>query len=187
MKTCSRCKELKGASDFAVYNGKLWCWCRACQRAASVSYRARNREKVRASAKEYGIRNRDRRMELCREWRAKNRTRHLEGCRRRDALRRAADPEYDRRRNFRQKYKITIEQYDAMYRDQNGVCAICARLNLSGRRLAVDHDHDTGKIRGLLCSRCNSAIGLARESLDVLKMTVVYLEKHKSLSEAVIL
>ncbi len=69
-----------------------------------------------------------------------------------------------------------------MFVAQNGVCAICSRLNLSGRRLAVDHDHATGKVRGLLCSRCNSAIGLARESLDVLKKTVLYLEKHETLA-----
>lgn len=57
------------------------------------------------------------------------------------------------------KYNITIEEYDHMLVYQNGVCAICKQVDVTGRRLAVDHDHETGKIRGLLCSSCNTKLG----------------------------
>jgi len=63
------------------------------------------------------------------------------------------------------KYGITAEQYEEMNRLQGGRCLICGQAERGTRRgipktLAVDHDHDTGEIRGLLCSKCNTAIGL---------------------------
>ena len=57
-------------------------------------------------------------------------------------------------------YKLTIEQYDAILAYQGGVCCACHQSEpVKGRRLSVDHDHITGLIRGLLCSRCNPIIG----------------------------
>jgi len=66
-----------------------------------------------------------------------------------------------KRKNCVLKYKhgITLEQYDEMFKQQNGVCAICSLVDVTGRRLAVDHDHKTGKIRGLLCTGCNTRLG----------------------------
>lgn len=57
------------------------------------------------------------------------------------------------------KYNLTLEDYDNMFECQKGVCAICGGINLSGRRLGVDHDHKTGTVRGLLCLCCNSHLG----------------------------
>ena len=57
-------------------------------------------------------------------------------------------------------YKLTVEQYDAILAHQGGVCYACKCAEpVKGRRLSVDHDHDSGLIRGLLCSRCNPIIG----------------------------
>ena len=61
--------------------------------------------------------------------------------------------------NLRAKYGLTLEDYDNMLEQQKGVCAICGGINPSGRRLAVDHDHKTGEIRGLLCQHCNTHLG----------------------------
>lgn len=58
-----------------------------------------------------------------------------------------------RRSKLRQKYGLTLEDYDKMLNSQNGVCFICKERKR--RRLAVDHDHSTGRIRGLLCDVCN--------------------------------
>lgn len=69
-----------------------------------------------------------------------------------------ADPEAVRDRLLRKKYKITVEEYERMLVAQNGVCAICEKQP-SKRRLHVDHCHKTGRVRGLLCSNCNTAIG----------------------------
>jgi len=96
--------------------------------------------------------------------------------------------EYDRRRSGlphrRQyqlrKYGITIDDYNKMLNDQNGVCAICGKTNITRRRLAIDHNHKTGKVRGLLCHRCNNAIGLFDENLETLKKAIKYLKMAMS-------
>ena len=60
--------------------------------------------------------------------------------------------------------KITYAEYEQMLIHQSSVCKICGGTNSSGVRLAVDHCHTTGKIRGLLCNKCNTAIGLIQDS-----------------------
>ena len=63
---------------------------------------------------------------------------------------------------YRKKYGITLKQYNEILTKQNGVCLLCGNKTAyknKGRNLFVDHDHETGKIRGLLCSRCNTVIG----------------------------
>lgn len=83
------------------------------------------------------------------------------------------------------RYNLTIEQYDEISAAQNNVCAIChfpeTNKHQSGttKDLAVDHCHKTGKVRGLLCFRCNVAIGKMRDSVDILKSAISYLEKNK--------
>lgn len=66
------------------------------------------------------------------------------------------------RQEGRLKYKhgLTLEQYDQMFEQQDGLCAVCRNINGDGRRLAIDHNHQTGKIRGLLCFRCNTWLGI---------------------------
>ena len=63
-------------------------------------------------------------------------------------------------RHLKSKYNITLEQYNQMFDEQRGVCAVCGTPAKDLKRnLAVDHNHRTGKIRGLLCFSCNSLIG----------------------------
>ena len=87
--------------------------------------------------------------------------------------------EAKRRSNYRQRYKITIEEYDELFAKQNGVCAICERpenLTKDGKlhMLAVDHNHETRKVRGLLCMNCNTRLGYF-ESKNLLTRMVSYL------------
>lgn len=56
------------------------------------------------------------------------------------------------------EYGITLEQYDIMFKAQDGLCLICKKPEQTKTRLAVDHCHTTGKVRGLLCKKCNSAL-----------------------------
>ena len=60
---------------------------------------------------------------------------------------------------YKSKFNITLDDYDRMFEEQKGVCAICGQPQKSSRRLAVDHNHITGKIRGLLCTVCNTDLG----------------------------
>lgn len=76
-------------------------------------------------------------------------------------------------------------QYDAMLESQGGVCACCGEKPSADKRLAVDHDHATGRVRGLLCTRCNFGIGCARDSVGTLRLWVAYLEKSQAEQEAV--
>lgn len=77
------------------------------------------------------------------------------------------------------KYNLTLEQYIQMLQDQNNSCKICYRINPTGYNWHVDHCHTTGKIRGLLCSKCNQGLGLFEDNIDVLKQAIKYLENFK--------
>jgi hypothetical protein len=74
-----------------------------------------------------------------------------------------------------QKYGITLCQYWDIVKAQDGRCAICGAV--TQKRLFIDHDHITGKVRGLLCSSCNNGLGQFKDSTTALKQAIVYLEK----------
>lgn len=181
-KKCSRCGELREISLFAVYGGKPHCQCKPCQRESSKNYRKNNIEKCREKERQWRTKTRDIRISQAREWRAKNREKLRAYDKSSYQRRKDKFVGWNRARNLRKNYGITIEQYDEMFKAQSGVCAVCLGMNLSGRRLAVDHNHATGKIRQLLCSRCNSSIGLAKENAQILYKLAEYLEKHETLS-----
>lgn len=80
-------------------------------------------------------------------------------------------------------FGITRHEYAELFHRQNGVCAICANPETATRNgkvkaLAVDHDHKTGNVRGLLCSDCNTGIGKLKDDRNVLLSAVKYLDEH---------
>ncbi len=90
---------------------------------------------------------------------------------------RLRDPDYVRRTNLR-KYNLTLEQFEAMEREQNGLCAICHKPPIGRMRLAVDHRHDESKrVRALLCLKCNTLLGAADDSPDRLRAAALYVER----------
>lgn len=93
------------------------------------------------------------------------------------------NPETYRRSQLKQalkkKFGITIPEYENMLKTQNYCCAICGIHEDDHRtRLVVDHCHKTGKVRELLCSNCNTGIGLLKEDIRNLEKSITYLEKH---------
>ncbi len=80
---------------------------------------------------------------------------------------------------LKRTYDINLEHYNTLSEKQGGVCAICNQECVSGRRLAVDHNHDTGEVRGLLCCMCNRGLGNLGDNLDRLRAAVLYLEKYQ--------
>lgn len=86
--------------------------------------------------------------------------------------------EKGRAKHLERTYGLTLAEYDEMLESQDGVCAICKEPCATGRRLAVDHDHDTGTVRGLLCSRCNLGIGYLKNAVN-LAQAITYLELQK--------
>ncbi len=133
---CCRCKRVKPLKEYNTDRGTgglngLHRACRECQREKGRIYYGKNRERIKAQT----------------------RKRHDK-----DRLR----PQYVRRersQRYRRNYGITVKQYDQMVEDQNGTCAICGFSEFN-KRLAVDHDHITGQIRGLLCAGCNTRLGI---------------------------
>ena len=78
--------------------------------------------------------------------------------------------------NLKNRYKLTLEDYNRMFAEQEGCCAICGRhQSILKNRLGVDHDHTTGRVRGLLCSNCNAALGQIQDNIQTLKNMVKYL------------
>lgn len=67
--------------------------------------------------------------------------------------------EAGRRISLRRKFGLTVADYEEILQEQKGVCKICGKPCATGNRLAVDHNHDTGQVRGLLCYRCNTHLG----------------------------
>lgn len=130
--------------------------------------------------------------ERMKKWRAKNRDSHL-AKRRADYAENPApliakSSEWNRSHREQQakqarKYRVgvTPEQYEQMFQAQNGCCAICGKPELvkhqSGKlkSLAVDHDHETEKVRGLLCSLCNRGIGMFFDDPKLLMNAIQYL------------
>ena len=96
---------------------------------------------------------------------------------------RGRHPDRIRDQKYRDTFGITLEEYNRMLRQQNGVCAICFEPETAKRlgktlRLAVEHCHTTGKVRGLACRRCNSTMGYVKDSSLLLRSMADYLEKH---------
>jgi hypothetical protein len=95
-----------------------------------------------------------------------------------------AHPGKKRSQHLKNLYGLSDDQVKAMVIAQNGVCAICGRpetVIIKGKLmpLHVDHDHVTGKVRELLCSKCNTGLGNAEENTDRLRAMIAYLEKHQ--------
>lgn len=87
-------------------------------------------------------------------------------------------------RRLQREFGISLEDYDTMFENQNGACAICGKSetvkNQSGViRLSIDHDHKTNEVRGLLCQKCNSMLGYAQDNISILLNAGIYLEKYK--------
>ena len=91
----------------------------------------------------------------------------------------------DRIRNAKliKKYGITLEDYKEMLAGQGSVCAVCGCLEL-GRKglLHVDHDHNSGKVRALLCQSCNVCMGAAKDDPELLDKLAAYIRKHREVS-----
>ena len=152
LKKCAGCKDIKATSEYshnAAFNDLLHPYCKICRAKQAKEYRRRNTEKARQARYTW----------------AKN------------------NPEvvavYSRKTRLK-KYGITPEEWDRMYVLQNGCCAVCG-LNetlTASQKLCVDHNHTTGKVRELLCHKCNCALGNFNESVEILLKAIEYVKKH---------
>lgn len=101
--------------------------------------------------------------------------------------RKKVDPRKKLSYKLKNEFGISIEEYERLLNLQKNVCDICRKKETSChfknkkiKNLAIDHDHNLpGKIRGLLCFRCNTLLGLSKDSIKILKSAIKYLNKNK--------
>lgn len=86
-----------------------------------------------------------------------------------------SNPAGERERHLVRKYGITLAGYDAMFAQQGGCCAICGKTQ--ARAFDVDHNHETGRVRGLLCTSCNRMVGHAGDDAQTLRAAAAYLDR----------
>lgn len=110
----------------------------------------------------------------------KYRTKNYEWIRQKQNEKNRYNTEERRNKKLQQRYGLTIEDYEKILKKQNGGCWICGKTSNQGpRKLNIDHNHTTGKVRGILCYKCNGAIGMFDESLEFLQRAIKYLKKNE--------
>lgn len=128
-------------------------------------YRARHLDRVRASARKYQkkayFEDPEKFRQFSKEWYASHKEQNAKAV---------------RKYRLKKNYQMTVEEFNDMLERQGGVCAICkgppkGRFNTYN----VDHNHKTGKVRGLLCFPCNVSIGNAMENTDILAKMILYI------------
>lgn len=155
MVKCTRCKEHKEASEFGKEKRRPSGLRHACKTCTAI-YKKQYRVKTEAHIKEY---NRT-------HWYSK------EYQERRDIK---------KHRNLKRNHGISLDTYSKMVDNQQNLCAICKNPGIDKYGLVVDHDHTTGKIRGLICQRHNLMLGQAQDNEEVLMNAIYYLRKFKEI------
>lgn len=174
-KRCFRCKAEKSVAEFhknkRTKDG-LSCQCKPCAISARRQYRIDNLEEVLAKERAQSVR-----------YRAENREKVLAGLK----VQAKKNPLARLRLQMKAKYGITETEYTEFYSKQDGRCGIC-KTNLvsqfdptrdffrNSKDLArVDHCHETGKVRGLLCGQCNTGLGLLGDNVSTIQRAIRYL------------
>lgn len=190
-KRCGKCREVKPLEAFGMLRGKPRSYCRICHRLSSDKLDSRTEKRCPRCLKvkaidEYGMCGKGR-QSYCKECsRTASRGRHFRNKEAGLSVVISRNDYISRRKwvKILSKYGMTRDQYEAMEKEQNFLCAICNRPEKAvykgtPLRLTVDHDHTTGKIRGLLCRGCNLAIGKLQEDPDIAQRAADYLRTHK--------
>ena len=135
-------------------------------------------------------------VEKATAWRVANPERHRENQRRAQRAYVSRNPDVQRATQLKAKYGITIADFDAMFAAQNGCCKVCdVKLDVYTRFVSespvnkattahIDHCHSTGRVRGLLCLRCNSAVGYLKDCPERARRLAQYLEAGREGTDA---
>lgn len=156
MKICTSCKESKNLKEFNRDRKRkdgLSIYCRLCGSVKAKAWVAANKEKHKAACAKWYANNKEARY---RTW-----TKH----------------------HYKKNYGISYEDFVELLNKQKGLCAICSDVlvlmgDKSNTKAVMDHCHTTGKIRQVLCSRCNWGLGKFKDSAKLLRLAAAYLEKH---------
>jgi hypothetical protein len=165
-KQCKVCGEVKVLDDFYRSRGMRDGFRSDCKQCNLEARRLKNAADPQP--------NRDR----VKRWQAANRERYR--AKQREYAKSGRRALANRKSYLKRKYGISVEEYERMLERQNGRCAVC-RQPPTGVSLHVDHDHESGRIRGLLCFTCNNSLGDMKDSEDRLAAAIDYLGRHDDL------
>jgi hypothetical protein len=158
MKICIKCGVPKELSEFRVDRGYVRSECRECAALIRREWYAKNPEPCKAAARKWSKNNPEKRNESKRQRYHNNKQKH---------------------KNYvlKRSYGIPLSEFNRLVELQNGCCAICGGPPRSKPSFCVDHDHVTGKVRGLLCSPCNSALGFLNDDFSLTIRAADYLRR----------
>lgn len=186
-KTCTKCRIQKSLDNFNKDKRKsdgLNIWCKSCTKiylkdyyqktkvrdlekknTYNKKYREEHKEEIKQKAVIYRKHTREARKIYSKSYKEKNKSEIKNSI-------------------LKRHFGITLETYNELAINQNNLCLICNKPEMGidkrsnkRRLLAVDHDHKTGKVRGLLCSKCNRGLGYFNDNVELLKNSINYLEK----------
>jgi hypothetical protein len=183
IRVCITCGESKPVEEMALRSGRPRNQCKKCKNAHQRAWVAQNPERaarITDRARKWRRNNPDRTAEYTRRKSAKPGFREEK----REYMRgyyANLDTSEKRDRHYRRRYGISLAEYDEILLAQCGVCAICAEPPTDDEPLVVDHCHDSGQVRGLLCSTCNLAIGYLKDSPDYMLAAAAYILRYTNL------
>lgn len=183
-RACNRCGQTKPLEEYEPakrYRGGRMPVCRSCRATYRAALHARPKLPPAGPSKVCPGCEQDRLLaDYCKDRRSPDGySRRCLACRRLEAAK--ADPRATKDRYLRWRFGIGLAEYEAMHAAQGGVCKVCGRPQQQTRRRAyldVDHSHVTGRVRGLLCSECNRALGLLRDDPVSVANLLAYLTKE---------
>lgn len=153
MKFCKECNK-----EFTpIRTTKIFCTRECKDKFKGKEFRINNPENYQKYLSKY-------KAEYHRKWREKN-------------------PNSNYNNHLKHTYNININDYNRIFSEQSGYCKICGKhqLELGKKRLCVDHDHKTNKVRGLLCEKCNHGLGRFEDNIQSLKKAIEYLEEQNTM------
>jgi hypothetical protein len=170
MKRCSKCNEIKALNQFCKRKDSKDGYrsdCKDCLKLYRNNYRSKNPEKAKAASIASYYKYRSKRLAESKKYYEKHK--QDKTC-------------WSWNYKLNKIFGITKDDYNTLLESQNGTCAICQQpetaVNQWGTiKLAVDHCHKTGKVRGLLCRNCNTSIGKLKESTEILQRAINYLNR----------
>lgn len=155
-KLCSKCNIEKELSCFSMDRKRHRYCCKECAYKKTLAWRLKNKERTAEHRKMY-------------------KSRHVHETR----LQSQKDSKKyyyktGQKNRLLKRYGLSQDQFERLLLDQNGLCKICGQKD-ADRELAIDHCHATGRIRGLLCQKCNTALGLFKDNIELLRKSIIYL------------
>jgi hypothetical protein len=172
IRMCYKCKIEKPITDFNKNQNDKFGFnsiCRDCQKIYKREWVKLNKKKISKYMQDYRKNHSKKLNKMNKAWRNSH-TEHLK--------------KYRNNQDIKFLYNITREEYNNILNKQNGVCAICGNQEIiihgvtkQIMKLSVDHNHKTGKVRGLLCGHCNKALGGFKDNQEILNRAILYLKE----------